>query len=187
MHQCIIAPLFCLLHFAHFLHLYTSIIVSPRLFHPFHTSSFTLRLKRVMNCLWRSKDRFFFIKFSLPLLVCQAIYMKTVTIHICNLKVHTESWNLPSNFPVLEKILGKSWECFSESYKRNFFLCWPNLIQSHLYVCSTSRKCFFFLRFIKVSIYHLFDNLEYGKRNYCFGKSLEKCLAFWIQKSVWTL
>ena len=42
----------------------------------------------------------------------------------------------------------------------------------------------FFLYFVKVSIDHPFDNLEYGKRNYCFGKSLEKGLEFWIQKSV---
>ena len=77
--------------------------------------------ERSNELLWRSKDRFFFIKFSLSLLFCQATYMKTVTIHICNLKVHTESWNLPSNFPDLEKILVKSWECFFESYKRNFF------------------------------------------------------------------
>ena len=28
---------------------------------------------------------------------------------------------------------------------------------------------------------------EYGKRNYCFGKSLEKGLEFWIQKSLRTL
>ena len=40
-----------------------------------------------------------------------------------------------------------------------------------------------FLRFCKVSIDHLFDNLESGKKIYCFGKSLE----FWIQKSVRTL
>ena len=40
-----------------------------------------------------------------------------------------------------------------------------------------------FLRFCKVSIDHLFDNLESGKKTCCFGKSLE----FWIQKSVRTL
>ena len=33
-----------------------------------------------------------------------------------------------------------------------------------------------FLRFSKVSVEDLFDNLESGKRNYCFGKSLEKVL-----------
>ena len=31
--------------------------------------------------------------------------------------------------------------------------------------------------FFKVSVDHLFDNLESGKRNYCFGKSIE----FWIK------
>ena len=34
--------------------------------------------------------------------------------------------------------------------------------------------------FGKVSIDYLFDNLEYEKRNDCFGKRLE----LWIQKSV---
>ena len=28
----------------------------------------------------------------------------------------------------------------------------------------------------KVSVDHLFDNLESGKKNYCFGKRLEKVL-----------
>ena len=31
--------------------------------------------------------------------------------------------------------------------------------------------------FFELSIDHLFHNLESGKRNYCFGKSLE----FWIK------
>ena len=35
-----------------------------------------------------------------------------------------------------------------------------------------------FLRFLKVSIDHLIDNLESGKRNYCFGKSLENVWKF---------
>ena len=35
-----------------------------------------------------------------------------------------------------------------------------------------------FLRFFKASIDHLFDNLESGKKNYGFGKSLEKVLNF---------
>ena len=35
-----------------------------------------------------------------------------------------------------------------------------------------------FLRFFKVSIDDLFDNLKSGKRNSCFGKSLEKVLNF---------
>ena len=32
--------------------------------------------------------------------------------------------------------------------------------------------------FFKVSINHLFDNLESGKRDYCLGKSMEKVLNF---------
>ena len=49
---------------------------------------------------------------------------------------------------------------------------------------STSSVCFqrttkkaWFLRF-KVSVDHLFDNLETGERNYCFGKSSGKSLEF---------
>ena len=38
----------------------------------------------------------------------------------------------------------------------------------------------------KVSIDHLFDNLESGKRNNCFGKKSGKSLEFWTQKSVRT-
>ena len=41
--------------------------------------------------------------------------------------------------------------------------------------------------FFKVSIDHLFDNLESGKRNYCFQKNSRKSLEFCIQKSVQTL
>ena len=46
-------------------------------------------------------------------------------------------------------------------------------IQSRLHVVDKGL----FLRFFKVSVDHLFDNLESGKKNYCFGKSLE----FWIK------
>ena len=41
--------------------------------------------------------------------------------------------------------------------------------------------------FVKVSIDHLFDNLESGKRNYCFEKGLEIVLNFGSKKSVRTL
>ena len=34
----------------------------------------------------------------------------------------------------------------------------------------------------KVSFDHLFDNLESGKINSCFGKKSGKSLEFWIQK-----
>ena len=146
-------------------------------------------IERSNELWWRSKDRFFFIKFSLSLLVCLATYMKTVTIHICNLKVHTESWNLPSNFPDLEKILVKSWECFLKVTREIFFCAGQILFNLICTFVAHHGNAFFFFHFIKVSIYHLFDidNLEYGKINYCFGKSVEKGLEFWIQKSVRTL
>ena len=58
------------------------------------------------------------------------------------------------------------------------FLCWSNLILSRLHVMEKSLN----LHLFKVSVDHLFDhlfyNLESGKRNYCFGKSLEKVLNF---------
>ena len=40
--------------------------------------------------------------------------------------------------------------------------------------------------FFKVSVDQLFDNLESGKRNYCFGKTSGKSLEFWIQKNICT-
>ena len=55
-----------------------------------------------------------------------------------------------------------------------FFSFWSNLIQS----CMDVREKALFLCFFKVSIDHLFDNLESGKVNYCFGKGLEKVLNF---------
>ena len=63
------------------------------------------------------------------------------------------------------------------------FSLWSNLIQSRPFVCSAPKKklCFFLF---KVSIDHLFDNLEFEKRNNCFGKTSGKRLGFWIQKSV---
>ena len=44
------------------------------------------------------------------------------------------------------------------------------------------------MRFSRVSIDdHLFGDLVSGKINYYFGKSLEKVLEFWIEKSGLTL
>ena len=59
----------------------------------------------------------------------------------------------------------------------NIFSCWSNSIQSRLYVCAHHWESFV-PAFLKVSIAHLFDNFESGKRNYCFRKSLEKILNF---------
>ena len=39
----------------------------------------------------------------------------------------------------------------------------------------------FVLTFFEVSVdHHLFDNLESGKRSYCFGKKFGKSFEFWI-------
>ena len=55
-----------------------------------------------------------------------------------------------------------------------FFLLsfWSNLIQSRLYVCIV--KTSFVPAFFKVCINHLFENLESGKRNDCFGKKVSE-------------
>ena len=100
-----------------------------------------------------------------------------------------KSWSFPSTFPELEKVCKievkswkngkKSWFFFkattsSSQVKR--VLCLWNLIQSRLHVMEKAS----FLQgfFFKLSIDHLFHNLESGKKNYCFGKSLEKVLNF---------
>ena len=43
-----------------------------------------------------------------------------------------------------------------------------------------------FLCFFKVSVDQLFDNLESGKRNYCFRKTSGKSLESWIHKIICT-
>ena len=109
---------------------------------------------------------------------------------------------LPSNFPNLEKDwkmeiksgqMVKRIEFFfffkatTSALEVNFcFSFWSNLIQSRPFVCSVPEKklCFFVF---KVSIDHLFDNLESEKRNSCFGKKSGKRLGCWIQKSARTL
>ena len=50
-----------------------------------------------------------------------------------------------------------------------------------------NEKSFVQAVFLKVCFDHLFDNLESGKRNYCFGKKCENSPEFWIQKSLGTL
>ena len=79
-----------------------------------------------------------------------------------------QSWNLLSNFPVLEKVRKKMVRSFFWKLQRLLYkyvcthVCLQRIIDNAL-----------FLLFLR-SLAHLFDNLESGKRNYCFGKSLEK-------------
>ena len=111
-----------------------------------------------------------------------------------------KSWNLSSYFPDLEKVW-KRWslekmikslvffffQIYNKCFFRDFFSVFFFKSYSTSSVClQCSTKKALFLRF-KASIDHLFDNLESGGRNYCFGKSSGKSLAFSIQKSVWTL
>ena len=105
-----------------------------------------------------------------------------------------KSWNLPSNFPDLEKVLKIEIKCKKKMVKRlecfflkattsvlqvdfSFFSCWSNLIQSHLYVWSASRKelcsCIIFLSSLLITY---FITLILEKRKNCFGKSVEKIL-----------
>ena len=122
-------------------------------------------------------------------------------------RVRTESWILKKvlKFVQLFSRPGKSLEEMKsgKNDKKSWVFFFPNLQQVlykgifFVFFCfksySTSSVCLqcttkkaLFLRF-KASIDHLFDNLESGGRNYCFGKSSGKSLAFSIQKSVWTL
>ena len=69
-----------------------------------------------------------------------------------------------------------------------------DFFQSYMYNKCASYVIFFFVLVKSYSIctrvpsffFHsdLFDNLEYGKRNSCFGKKSEKSLEFWVQKLV---
>ena len=63
---------------------------------------------------------------------------------------------------------------YNKRFTSFFFSFWSNLIQSRPHVCSAARKKALFLASFKVSTDHLFDNLESGKRNYCFGKKVGK-------------
>ena len=102
-----------------------------------------------------------------------------------------KSWNLPNNFPDLEKVWkteiksgknGKKHRVFffsklQQKCLRDFFSSsWSN----HMFAAHYEKS--FDPAFFKVSIDHLFDNREPGKK-LLSGKSLE----FWIQRSVRTL
>ena len=62
---------------------------------------------------------------------------------------------------------------FFQSYNKcfisEFFALWSNPIQSRR-VFAVHREKRFVPVFLKICIDHLFDNLESGKRDNCFGK-----------------
>ena len=88
-----------------------------------------------------------------------------------------KSWNLPNNFPYLEKVQknGKKY-FFFQSYKCLRTLFFFILVKSYSILLVGLQPI---IKKLKVSINHLFDNPESGKRNYnCFGKKSEKVLNF---------
>ena len=105
---------------------------------------------------------------------------KTVTIRNVVIRFIQSLEIYPTIFQTWKKYW-KNLESFFRKLQEQFFSCWPNLVYLHSYGILENA---FFPHFLKVSVDHPFDNCEYGKRNYCCGKSLEKGLAFWIQKSV---
>ena len=88
---------------------------------------------------------------------------------------------MPSTFPELEKICQievKFWFFFKLQLvvlKWNVFCVCEILFNLTCMSWKKLRSC---RGFFKLSIDHLFLNLESGKRNYCFGKSPQKVLNF---------
>ena len=67
---------------------------------------------------------------------------------------------------------------YFESYNKGFTSeIFFVFVKSYSILHGCQRKSFIPV-FFKVSIDHLFDNLESEKVNYCFGKGLEKVLNF---------
>ena len=113
--------------------------------------------------------------------------MKWLTLHQCSCSLEfLKIWNLPSNFPGLEKVRkievksgknGKKSCVFFPKllrvlYKWNAF-CFGQILFNLVRTFAVHRKKRFvpaFLRSILITYY--FDNLESGKRNYCFGKKV---------------
>ena len=115
-------------------------------------------------------------------------------IQVKNGRVRTESW-------ILEKVLkfaqhfpdlGKVWKIEVKSWKNGkkscvFLKAAQEVLQKWIFfrvgqilfnlACMSGKKLCSCVFFLKVSFDQLFVNLESGKINYCFGKSLE----FWIE------
>ena len=83
------------------------------------------------------------------------------------------------------RMVNKSLEFF-QSYNKYFIhvgeFCFV-FLNVHVCLHCVVKKSFVPACF-KVSIDHLFDNPESGKRNHSFEKKSGKSLEFWIQKSV---
>ena len=130
--------------------------------------------------LYLNRSRVSKIQFLIHVMVNGTGFVKIVlnsrkTLEMCPAIFQT--WKNPKNGK-------KSWVYFLSKLQHNcfineFFLFWSNLNQSRMDTCSASWKKLCFCIF-GVSIEHLFDNLESGKRN----PTLLILLLFW--KNVWT-
>ena len=115
-------------------------------------------------------------------------------IQLKNGSVRTESWILEKVLKFAQQFpdLGKVWKIEVKSWKNGkkswvFLKAVQQVLQKWIFfrvgqilfnlACMSWKKLCSWV-FFKVSIDHLFDNLESGKINYCFGKSLEKVLNF---------
>ena len=65
-------------------------------------------------------------------------------------------------------------QIYNKCFVSEFFFVFKSYSASSVCLQRTTKKALF-LRF-KVSVDHLFDNPEYGERNYCFGKSSGKSI-----------
>ena len=123
-------------------------------------SQSTISCSNFQNVL---KSHFFLKKFCAQRMRGSKCWFESRSSFLQGLYRVLNSWNLPSNFPNLEKVWKievkswkngkKSWFFFLESYNKCFtreifFSCVSNLIQSHLHVIEEAL----FPRFFKVSI-----------------------------------
>ena len=74
---------------------------------------------------------------------------------------------------------------FRVLYKWNLF-CFGQILLNLACTFSAHHEKSFVPESFKVSIDHVFDYLESGKRKYCFVKKSGNSLEFWIPKSVQT-
>ena len=121
---------------------------------------------------------------------CFCLFVFFLCEEVCT--ISKKSWNFPGNFPYPEKV----WKIELKSWKKSWLFFKATTIASQVnffrvvqiffnLACTLWKKlCSFvpaFFFFPQVSIDHLFDNLERGKKIYCFGKKTGKSLEFWIK------
>ena len=110
---------------------------------------------------------------------------------IQSLEFLKKSWSLPSSFPELEKVCKieiKSWKNGKKSW---FFLKLQQVLLKWNVFCVCEilfnltymswKKLCPCRGFFKLSIDHLFHNLESGKKKLLFWKKFGESLEFWIK------